>query len=152
MDDFVLQLMVGVCGADVDDYELDVEYQRIHRGSGAGRRGERVKRIMVYNAADDYAHGNYILSIAELFVDQMSLITFYDKFSILPRLRTVGYYLFQQAYESEIIPTTSWVTNHDHGKLSYSQLSAFGVMISCIVIPLSFGMRKLLERISPSED
>ena len=93
-----------------------------------------------------------ILSIAELFVDQMSLITFYDKFSILPRLRTVGYYLFQQAYESEIIPTTSWVTNHDHGKLSYSQLSAFGVMISCIVIPLSFGMRKLLERISPSED
>jgi ABC-type sugar transport system permease subunit len=93
-----------------------------------------------------------VLSVAELFVDQMSLITFYDKFSILPRLRTVGYYLFQQAYESEIIPSTSWVSNHDHGKLSYSQLSAFGVMISCIIIPLSFGMKKLLQKISPSEE
>ena len=93
-----------------------------------------------------------VLGIAEMFVDQMSLITFYDKFGILPNLRTVGYYLFQQAYESEVIPTTSWVTNHDHGKLSYSQLSAFGVMISAVVIPVSFGVRKLLSLVDPNED
>ena len=93
-----------------------------------------------------------VISLAEIFVDQMSLITFYDKFSILPNLRTVGYYLFQQAYESEVIPNTSWETNHDYGKLSYSQLSAFGVMISAVIIPTSFGVRKVLDLVSPSED
>ena len=93
-----------------------------------------------------------IIGIAEMFVDQMSLITFYDKFSILPNLRTVGYFLYQQAYESEIIPNTSWVTNHDYGKLSYSELSAFGVMISAVVIPVSFGVKKLLESLSPIEN
>ena len=92
-----------------------------------------------------------VLGIAEIFVDQMALITFYDKFSILPGLRTVGYYLFQQAYDSELIPTTSWETNHDTGRLSYSQLSAFGVMISLIIIPVSFGVRKLLNSVGPSD-
>ena len=92
-----------------------------------------------------------ILSIAEIFVDQMSLMTFYDKFSILPYLKTVGYYLFQQAYESEIIPTTHWLTNPDRGKLSYSELAAFGVMISAVIIPISFGTRKLLDAVGPTE-
>ena len=92
-----------------------------------------------------------ILSIAEIFVDQMSLMTFYDKFSILPYLKTVGYYLFQQAYESEIIPTTHWLNNPDHGKLSYSELAAFGVMISAVIIPISFGTRKLLDAVGPTE-
>ena len=32
-----------------------------------------------------------VLSIAELFVDQMSLVTFYDKFGVLPHIKTVGY-------------------------------------------------------------
>ena len=92
-----------------------------------------------------------ILSIAEIFVDQMSLMTFYDKFSILPYLKTVGYYLFQQAYESEIIPTTHWLNNPDRGKLSYSELAAFGVMISAVIIPISFGTRKLLDAVGPTE-
>lgn len=93
-----------------------------------------------------------IIGIAEIFVDQMSLMTFYDKFSILPRLRTVGYYLFQQAYESEVIPTTPWVSNPDHGKLSYSQLSAFGLMISLVIIPFSFTVKKLLDAVSPNKE
>ena len=93
-----------------------------------------------------------VISLAEIFVDQMSLVTFYDKFSILPNLRTVGYFLFQQAYESEVIPTTSWESNPTYGKLSYSQLSAFGVMISAVIIPTSFGVRKLLDLASPSDE
>ena len=93
-----------------------------------------------------------IIGIAEIFVDQMSLMTFYDKFSILPRLRTVGYYLFQQAYESELVPLTPWVSNPDYGKLSYSQLSAFGLMISIVIIPFSFIVKKILDKVSPNED
>ena len=93
-----------------------------------------------------------VISLAEMFVDQMSLVTFFDIYSIPSQIRTVGYYLFVQAYESEVIPNTSWLSNPDHGKLSYSQLSAFGVMVSAIIIPLSFGVRKLLAIASPSEE
>ena len=93
-----------------------------------------------------------IIGLAEIFVDQMSLTTFYDKFGVLPGMRTVGYFLFQQAYESEVIPTTSWLSDHVNGKLSYSQLAAFGVMVSAVIIPTSFGVRKLLNAISPNED
>ena len=93
-----------------------------------------------------------VLSIAELFVDQMSLVTFYDKFGVPAHIKTVGYFLFQQVYESDLIPTTSWETNPVYGKLSYSQLSAFGVMISAFVIPVSFGVRKLLNHIDPNND
>jgi ABC-type sugar transport system permease subunit len=91
-----------------------------------------------------------VLSIAELFVDQMSLVTFYDKFGVPSHIRTVGYFLFQQVYESEIIPNTPWETDQIRGKLSYSQLSAFGVMISLFVIPVSFGVRRILNHIDPN--
>lgn len=93
-----------------------------------------------------------VLSIAEIFVDQMSLMTFYDKFSILPYLRTVGYYLFQQAYESEVIPNTHFLANPDRGKLAYSELAAFGLMISAIIIPTSFTVRRLLNKVSPNDN
>ena len=91
-----------------------------------------------------------VLSIAELFVDQMSLVTFYDQFGTPSHIRTVGYYLFQQVYQSEIIPNTPWEADPIRGKLSYSQLSAFGVMISLFVIPVSFGVRKILNHIDPN--
>ncbi len=93
-----------------------------------------------------------VLSIAELFVDQMSLLTFYDKFSVNGKLQTIGFYLYQQAYETEIVPQTPWSPVTNKGKLSYSELSAFGVMISAIVIPVSFGVRKLLTWLDPNED
>ena len=93
-----------------------------------------------------------VISIAEIFVDQMSLVTFFDKFNVDADMRTVGYYLFQQAYETEYIPKTHFLTNNKTGKLSYSELSAFGVLISAIIIPLSFGVRKLLDVVGPYKD
>jgi hypothetical protein len=93
-----------------------------------------------------------ILSIAEMFVDQMSLVTFYDKFGTPPHIKTEGYFLYHQALESDLMPTTPWETNHVHGKLSYPQLSAFGVMISAIVIPISFGVKKIMQYVDPNTD
>ena len=93
-----------------------------------------------------------VLSIAEIFVDQMSLVTFYDKFSTPGHIKTVGYFLYQQALESDVVPTTSWESNHIHGKLSSPQLSAFGVMISSIIIPISFGVKKIMQYVDPNTD
>ena len=92
-----------------------------------------------------------VLSIAELFVDQMSLLTFYDQFGADIKLQTVGFYLFNLAYNSEVAPTSPRNPATNKGKLSYSELSAFGVMISAIIIPISFGVRKLLNKLDPNE-
>lgn len=93
-----------------------------------------------------------LVAIATIFVDQMSLMTFYDKFSIPGNMRTVGYYLYVQAYTSDFVPSTAWETNHDYGKLSYGQLSSFGLMISLVIIPITMIVRKLFNRFGPSED
>ena len=94
-----------------------------------------------------------VLSIAELFVDQMSLLTFYgDAFNVNGKLQTIGFYLYKEVYLSQMVPDTGWSPSNPDGKLSYSELSAFGVMISAIVIPVSFGVRKLLNRLDPNEN
>lgn len=89
-----------------------------------------------------------IVGLAVLFTDQMSLVTFYDLFQAPEDIRTIGFYLFWQTYESrgEYSPIT-WAAG---GKLTYPELSAFGLMISIIVIPLSLGVKKLLEKVGPS--
>lgn len=89
-----------------------------------------------------------IVGIAMIFTDQMSLLTIYDQFSTPPNLRTVGFYLFWQSYESTYI--SSWTQVNNTGKLSYSELSAFGLLISAVVIPVSIGIKKLLEKLGPS--
>ena len=93
-----------------------------------------------------------VLSIAELFVDQMSLLTFYDQFGVDGKLQTIGFYLYQEVYKSKLVPDTQWSPSTPNGRLSYSELSAFGVMISAIVIPVSFGVRKLLNLLDPNEN
>lgn len=93
-----------------------------------------------------------LVAIAAIFVDQMSLMTFYDKFSIPGNMRTIGYYLYVQAYTSDFVPTTLWETNHDFGKLSYSQLSAFSILISLIIIPITLIARKLFHKYGPREE
>lgn len=93
-----------------------------------------------------------LVAIATIFVDQMSLMTFYDKFSIPGSMRTVGYYLYVQAYNSDFVPETLWETNHDVGKLSYSQLSSFSLIISLIIIPITLLVRKLFKEYGPRED
>lgn len=91
-----------------------------------------------------------IVGIATIFTDQMSLLTIYGlDISLTPTdLRTVGFYLFQQAYEASY--TSSWSQAAPNGKLSYSELSAFGLLISALIIPLSIGVKKLLEKVGPS--
>lgn len=93
-----------------------------------------------------------IVGLAEMFTDQMSLVVFYEKFSTPAEFRTIGYYLFWQSYESPGLAGAGWVPNNFYAKLTYPQLSAFGLMISLIVIPLSMGTKKLLEKLGPSVD
>lgn len=91
-----------------------------------------------------------ITGIAMIFTDQMSLVTFYDKFGTPAEMRTVGYYLFHQSYESNVFTSSPWSPETPNGKLTYGELSAFGLMISIVIIPISMGAKKLLEKVGPS--
>lgn len=91
-----------------------------------------------------------VMGIAVMFTDQMSLVTFYDKFSAPESVRTVGFFLFWKILEATDYLETSWAVNGYH--FTYSELSAFGLMISVIIIPLSIGVKKLLEKVGPSAD
>lgn len=91
-----------------------------------------------------------IVGIATIFTDQMSLVTFYDQFGTPTDMMTVGYYLFWQSYESGVVTSSPWSEYNLRGKLTYGELSAFGLMISLVIIPVSIGAKKLLEKVGPS--
>ncbi len=82
-----------------------------------------------------------IIGIAAIFTDQMHLYTFYQ--NAAGELSTIGYFLFVQAKNSDIISDN--VT-----KLSYPELSAFGLIITAILYPTTMLIRKLLTRFGPS--
>ena len=76
-----------------------------------------------------------VVSVANLFTNQMYLFSFYGA-SAERQLYTIGYYLFlntQQAGSS--------------GLGEYPYLAAFGIVVSAVTIPLTVAFRKMLNKI-----
>ena len=76
-----------------------------------------------------------VVSVANLFTNQMYLFSFYGA-SAERQLYTIGYYLFlntQQAGNS--------------GLGEYPYLAAFGIVVSAVTIPLTVAFRKVLNKI-----
>ena len=61
------------------------------------------------------------------------------------RLSTIGFFLYQQsqAKGGGLVPQDATVA-------SFSTLSAFSLLITLILFPLSLGIRKLLTKFGPS--
>ena len=81
-----------------------------------------------------------VVGIATLFTDQMGLYTFFGENA---NFETVGYFLLIQSKYSDLVspyPDT----------LSYSQISAFGLMITAIILPLTLTIRHVFEKYGPS--
>ena len=78
-----------------------------------------------------------VTSVAGIFTNQMALFSFYSTKPISYDLYTIGYYLYRSASELE-------------GLAGYSDLAALGVCISIFTIPVTFAVRKLLDRYGPS--
>lgn len=75
-----------------------------------------------------------IVSIAGLFSNQMNLFSFYGMFAEV-KFSTVGYILYKRTVQA-----------------SYSQypdLAAIGILITLIIVPLTLGSRKILEKVGP---
>lgn len=83
-----------------------------------------------------------VVGISSIFTEQMGLYTFFDEGA---PMKTVGYYLFVQAKISDLVAP-------DINTLSYPQISAFGLMITAIILPTSLTVKHLLEKYGPSAD
>ncbi len=82
-----------------------------------------------------------IIGISGIFTHQMYLYDFYRYNGA--ELSTTGYFLYMQAKTSDLVTT-------DQEQLSYSVLSAYGLIITLVLFPLTMGVRKLLEKFGPN--
>ncbi len=79
-----------------------------------------------------------VINVANIFVNQLNLFSFYGG-NAPENVQTYGYYLYKEVQSD---PTGS----------KYPLLSALGLMLSIVAIPLTLGVKALAERLGPSED
>lgn len=82
-----------------------------------------------------------VTGVASIFMNQMFLFSFYG-WKPVAGLETFGYYFFRQ--------TSSATTYND--KQAMCSLSALGLLMSLVAIPLTFIVRFLLNKFGPKED
>ena len=74
-----------------------------------------------------------VSSLATIFVNQANIYALYGKDAI-PEIQTIGYYMFVTV---------------QRGQDMYPTMALLGIMFSLVAIPLTLGVRKLLEKIGP---
>ena len=82
-----------------------------------------------------------ITGLSTMFSQQLSLFTFFG--STAPNeIRTVGYFMTISTLQSSLLGKEGYWT--------YSQISAMGLIITIVTFPISFGVKKLMEKYGPS--
>lgn len=85
-----------------------------------------------------------VTGLAGIFTNQMHLYSLFGD-NAGEGISTFGYFIYVQTSHSDIIsPSRSYI--------SYSQISALGLVLTAIVFPITFGTRKLLEKFGPRTD
>ncbi len=81
-----------------------------------------------------------VTGMAGLFTNQINLFSFYGMMTP-DSVQTFGYWLFREA---------KLATNGGLG--GYSELAAIGLLLTCISVPLTLGVKWAAEKFGPSED
>lgn len=89
-----------------------------------------------------------ILAMAGIFTNQMHLFTFFS--GEITGLETLGYYIYLTAQKTDYVVSEALATKFAF--LSYPQLAALGLLLTCIIAPITFLTRKLFDKYGPSED
>lgn len=85
----------------------------------------------------------FIVALAAVFTDQFRMLSL---FYYLPGgLDNMGFYLYMQASRADVIPNGT-------ADLTYGALSAMGLLLSFIVIPVTLVTRHLLNKYGPRAD
>lgn len=77
----------------------------------------------------------FIVGLAALFTEQMNLYSFYGTQANIS-LYTIGYYLYEKTAKASIT--------------EYPLLSAFGLMLTLVTVPVVFAVKWLMRKIGPS--
>ena len=88
-----------------------------------------------------------VMGISGIFTDQMGLYTF---FKDTAEFQTVGYFIYVQSLRSDLIAPKG-DPSKDQLFLSYSEISALGLMITALILPITLTVRHLLEKYGPSD-
>lgn len=88
-----------------------------------------------------------IIDIAAIFSNQMNLYTFYGR-SAPEGIWSIGYYLYVNTVASQGLTSVGG----GNGLLLYPEISALGLMITLVILPLTFTVRKLFTKFGPSVD
>lgn len=89
-----------------------------------------------------------ILAMTGIFTNQMHLFTFFS--GEITGLETLGYYIYLTAQKTDYIVSDALAAKFAF--LSYPQLAALGLLLTLIVAPLTFLVRKLFDKYGPSEN
>lgn len=84
-----------------------------------------------------------ILILTGVFMNQMNLYTLFQVNGA--ELSTFGYYLYLSGLESDLLGSSPNFMN-------YSELSALGVILSCMTVPVVLCCRRIMKKIGPSVD
>ena len=81
----------------------------------------------------------FIIGLTGIFSNQANLHTLFG--SGESRIQTIGYFLYTKTVSGSLIS--------DGANMTYSELSAFGLIITMIVAPMTLGLRWLFTRLGP---
>ncbi len=79
-----------------------------------------------------------VVNVAGIFVNQLNLFSFFGP-DASDGIRTYGYYLFAKVQKAA-------------SEAEYPVLSAIGLMMTVVAVPLTMGIRRLLEKFGPRAD
>lgn len=80
-----------------------------------------------------------IMGVAGIFTNQINLVSFFG-YKADNNCYTLGYYIFTKSTSSEA------------RLVNYPIISSLGIMMSCIMIPITLGVKSFLEKVSPLAD
>ena len=84
----------------------------------------------------------FVVGLTGIFSNQANLHTFFGNGE--SKIQTIGYFLYTRTVKADIISNGA--------NMTYGELSAFGLVITFIVAPLTLGLRWLLNKIGPSAE
>lgn len=89
-----------------------------------------------------------VVALSNVFIDGMNIYTFFARDG--HAIGTMGYYLYFMSLEADLIPST--VSGRGYEFLTYSEISAFGIMITAVVLPVVLLVKKLCEKFGPGTE
>ena len=103
-----------------------------------------------------------VAGLATVFTDQMGLYTFFGE-GADGKVQTVGYYLYIQTLKSGLIGNDAalkgGLENYDPDKaaalkqyLTYPEISAFGLLVTVVILPLTLLVKWAMTKFGPSVD